>query len=200
MNRFFLFCSLIFTLGMFSQEKETIIDIEKLNVKVSTLINNHRKTLKLKELHKENSLQKAAEDHSLYLLKIGNLSHFQKETEKKNPSDRVRHYNGKKFSEIGENVLFTSIESKKHSDSDLDKLAIKIFNQWKNSPLHYKNIIHADFDTADLGFAIDLKRNRIYATQVFGIKGISIENQLSENAFGLKEKKGDCKKIRQTRI
>ena len=195
MNRFFLFCSLVFSVVVFSQQNEATIDIEKLNVKVSTLINNHRKTLKLKELQKENSLQKAAEDHSLYLLRIGILSHFQKETEKKNPDDRVRFYNGKNFSTIGENVLFTTIEPKKYSDSDLDKLAIKIFNQWKNSPLHYKNIIHADFDTADLGFAIDLKRNRIYATQVFGIKGISIENQLSENAFGLKEKKGDCKKI-----
>ncbi|UGS21992.1 CAP domain-containing protein [Flavobacterium cyclinae] len=194
MSKFFLFVSFLFSISIFSQ-KEVEIDFKKLNSKVSILINNHRKSLKLKEFDKDTFLLKAAEDHSLYLKKLGFLSHEQKDVKKKNPSDRVNFYGGKKFSGFGENILFTSIKQEKYSDKELDKLAQTIFNQWKNSPPHYKNIINKDFDAADLGFFIDIKRNRIYATHVFGRKGIEIPNQLSENAFGLKVKNQKCKTI-----
>ncbi len=187
MSQFFLYISFLFSISIYSQQ-EVEIDFEKLNSKVTFLINNHRKSLKLKELEKDTFLIKAAEDHSLYLQKLGFLSHEQKDIKKKNPSDRVIFYGGKKFSGFGENILFTTIKKEKYSDKELDKLAKTIFNQWKNSPPHYKNIINKDFDAADLGFFIDTKRNRIYATHVFGIKGVEIPNQLSENAFGLKEK------------
>ena len=194
MSKFFLFVSFLFSISIFSQ-KEVEIDFKKLNSKVSILISNHRKSLKLKEFDKDTFLLKAAEDHSLYLKKLGFLSHEQKDVKKKNPSDRVNFYGGKKFSGFGENILFTSIKQEKYSDKELDKLAQTIFNQWKNSPPHYKNIINKDFDAADLGFFIDIKRNRIYATHVFGRKGIEIPNQLSENAFGLKVKNQKCKTI-----
>lgn len=98
---------------------------------MSILINNHRKSLKLKEFDKDTFLLKAAEDHSLYLKKLGFLSHEQKDVKKKNPSDRFNFYGGKKFSGFGENILFTSIKQEKYSDKELDKLAQTIFNQWK---------------------------------------------------------------------
>jgi uncharacterized protein YkwD len=194
MSKFFLFVSFLFSISIFSQQ-EVGIDFEKLNSKVTVLINNHRKSLKLKELTKDTFLQKAANDHSIYLQKVGLLSHEQKDLKKKNPSDRVKFYGGTKFSGIGENILFTAIKEEKYTDKELDKLAQSIFNQWKNSPPHYKNIINKDFDAADLGFFIDVKRNRIYATHVFGIKGVEIPNQLSVNAFGLEEKNKKCKTI-----
>ncbi|RTL13813.1 MAG: CAP domain-containing protein [Flavobacteriaceae bacterium] len=194
MSKFFLFVSFLFSISVFSQQ-EIEIDFKKLNSKVSALINEHRKSLKLKELTKDKFLQMAAEDHSLYLQNLGFLSHEQKDIKKKNPSDRVQLYGGKNFSGFGENILFTTIKKEKYSDKELDKLAITIFNQWKNSPPHYKNIINKDFDAADLGFFIDTKRNRIYATQVFGIKGVEIPNQLSENAFGVEEKNKKCRPI-----
>mgnify|MGYP006201028591 FL=1 len=194
MSQFFLYISLLFSISVFSQQ-EVEIDFEKLNSKVTVLINNHRKSLKLKDLEKDSFLQKAAEDHSSYLQKLGFLSHEQKDIKKKNPSDRVIFYGGKKFSGIGENILFTSIKQEKYSDKELDKLAQTIFNQWKNSPPHYKNIINKEFDAGDLGFYLDIKRNRIYATHVFGIKGVEIPNQLSENAFGVEEKNKKCRPI-----
>ena len=189
-----LFISFLFSISVFSQQ-EIEMDFEKLNSKVTVLINNHRKSLKLKELSKDTFLQKAAEDHSLYLQKLGFLTHEQKDAKKKNPSDRVKFCGGTKFSGIGENILFTAIKEEKYSDKELDKLAQTIFNQWKNSPPHYKNIIKKDFDAADLGFYIDSKRKRIYATHVFGIKGVEIPNQLSENAFGVEEKNKKCRPI-----
>lgn len=194
MSKLFFFISFLFSISLFSQE-EIEIDFEKLNSKVTILINNHRKSLKLKEFEKDTFLLKAAEDHSLYLKKLGFLSHEQKDVKMKNPSDRVSFYGGKKFSGFGENILFTSVKKEKYSDKELNKLAQTIFNQWKNSPPHYKNIINKNFDAADLGFFIDSKRNRIYATNVFGIKGIQIPNQLSENAFGVEEKNKKCRPI-----
>lgn len=194
MNKLFTSIVILFSISIFSQQKIEI-DFEKLNSKVTTLINNHRKSLKLKELTKDTFLIKAAEDHSLYLRKMGFLSHEQKDIKKKNPSDRVYFYGGKTFSGIGENILFTPIQQKKYNDSELDELAQIVFNQWKSSLPHYKNMINKDFDAADLGFFIDPKRKRIYATQVFGIKGSKIPNQLSQNAFGIEEKNKKCRPI-----
>ena len=82
MSKFFLFVSFLFSISIFSQQ-EVEIDFKKLNSKVSFLINNHRKSLKLKEFEKDTFLQKAAEDHSLYLKRIGFLSHEQKDVKKK---------------------------------------------------------------------------------------------------------------------
>jgi len=195
MTKFILICCLLFSNFFWGQHKEVKIDFEELGSKVTILINDHRKRLKAVALHNENSLQKAAQDHSNYLAKTGTLSHVQNESNKKNPIDRVHFYDGKIYNKIGENVLFNIIEPKKYEAQDLDKLAIRIFNQWKNSPPHHKNMINQDFDAAAIGFAIDTKKNRLYATQVFGSTGAIIEKQLSENAFGLKVKNENCKKV-----
>lgn len=175
--------------------QETAINFKKLNEKVTEQINKHRKALKLNDLLPDSHLKMAAEDHSTYLLVHKELTHDQDESQKKTPFDRVKFYGNKTFESVGENVLYLSIENKKYDDKTLSELAQKIFLQWKNSPPHYKNIINKDFDFADLGFAVDQKLKRIYATHVFGVKGISIPNQLSTNAFGINEKKSDCKVI-----
>ncbi len=56
MSKFFLFISFLFSISVFSQQ-EIEMDFEKLNSKVTILINNHRKSLKLKELSKDTFLQ-----------------------------------------------------------------------------------------------------------------------------------------------
>lgn len=175
--------------------QETSINFKKLNEKVSEQINKHRKTLKLNELSPDSHLKMAAEDHSAYLLNHKKLTHEQNKSVKKTPFDRVKFYGNKTFESVGENVLYVALENKNYDDKAISELALKIFIQWKKSPPHYKNIIHKDFDFADLGFSIDHKLKRIYATQVFGMKGISIPNQLSTNAFGIKEKDSECKGV-----
>jgi hypothetical protein len=52
MSKLFFFISFLFSISLFSQE-EIEIDFEKLNSKVTVLINNHRKSLKLKEFEKD---------------------------------------------------------------------------------------------------------------------------------------------------
>lgn len=178
----------------FAQEKNNI-QLESLKNKLTNIINNHRKSLNLQVLSKDINIQKAAENHSNYLLIKRKLTHEQEDIKLKTPMDRVEFYAGKKFSLVGENVLSKSIENKKYSDNDLDKLATQLFQQWKNSPGHYKNMIHKEYDTGEIEFAIDYKINRLFATQVFGLKGIEIPNQLSKNAFDLKYRNDKCKTI-----
>ena len=45
MNRFFLFCSLIFSVTMFSQQKEATIDLTQLKTKILKLVNEERKSV-----------------------------------------------------------------------------------------------------------------------------------------------------------
>ena len=178
----------------FGQEKNNI-QLESLKDKLTNIINNHRKSLKLQELSKDINIRKAAENQSNYLLVKRKLTHEQEDIKLKTPMDRVEFYAGKKFSLVGENVLSKSIENKKYSDTDLDKLATQLFQQWKNSPGHYKNMIHKEYDTGEIEFTIDYKINRLFATQVFGLRGIEIPDQLSKNAFDLTYKNDKCKTI-----
>jgi uncharacterized protein YkwD len=161
---------IFFFISAISFSQETKIDVVKLNTKVSNLINNHRKTLKVKTLEKDEYLKKAAEDQSCYIAKNKSLSHEQTTINKENPKKRVYFYQGNEFIMIGENLLYTSIIDKTYSDSALDILATKIFNLWKNSPNHLKNINNSKYSFAELGFCLDWEDKRIYVAQVFGVK------------------------------
>jgi uncharacterized protein YkwD len=168
MQKIILTLLLLITSISFCQE--TKIDFEKLDIKVADLINNHRNTLRLKSLEKDIFLKKAAEDQSSYIAKTKTLSHEQISKNKKMPINRVDFYKGQEFILVGENLLYTSIKEIVYSDTDLDVLAAKIFNLWKNSPNHYKNMINSKYYYAELGFCLDWKNKRIYVAQVFGAK------------------------------
>ena len=88
----------------FAQEKNNI-QLESLKNKLTNIINDHRKSLKLKELTKDINIQKAAENQSNYLLIKRKLTHEQEDIKLKTPMDRVEFYAGKKFSLVGENVF-----------------------------------------------------------------------------------------------
>jgi uncharacterized protein YkwD len=162
--------TLLLLISSISFCQETKIDFEELDTKVSDLINNHRNTLRLKSLEKDIFLKKAAEDQSSYIAKTKTLSHEQTTKNKKMPINRVDFYQGQEFILVGENLLYTGIQDKTYSDIDLDVLAAKIFNLWKNSPNHYKNMINSKYYYAEFGFCLDWKNKRIYVAQVFGAK------------------------------
>jgi uncharacterized protein YkwD len=172
------------------------IDVVSLEQKIVNVINKHRASLKLPELQHDNYLKFAADDHASYLSIHKILSHNQTNTNKKTPKDRVEFYGGKNFNVIGENALYSFLETKKYKDKDLNKLAYDLFLQWKNSPGHYANIINKDYNFGSIGLKYDSKSKRIYATQVFGKLREKIPNQLSNNAFGILEKSDKCKEIK----
>lgn len=159
--------------------------LKQLKVEVNNHVNNLRDSLGAEPLVFDGKLEKAAIHHSKYLAKINKLTHQQRSSRYRQPKDRVYYFEGKEFEKIGENILYTKPQQFPLQKKDLLKLAYEIFQQWKNSPGHYANMINPDYKFGDLGFVV--KRNMVYATHVLGAKGREIPGQLSTNSFGIVE-------------
>jgi uncharacterized protein YkwD len=169
MSRFFLFCSLIFSVAMFSQKK-TKIDTNQLKTKILQLVNEERKAVAVTALTLDTFLLKAAEDHAKYIAKVQTLTHEQTNSKKVNPKDRVYFYGGNDFNLVGENLLFTGIKNQINSNEDLDALALKIVQLWKKSPNHLKNMINPKYTFTEIGFSFDWENKKIYVVELFGAK------------------------------
>ena len=163
-----LFLLLLSTLS-FSQNQNKI-DVEKLKKKVYQLVNEERSNNDRKVLGLDVYLKKAADDHAKYIAKIQTLSHEQTDAKKQSPKDRVYFYGGNSFVLVGENLLFTGIKDQIYTEADLDALALKMFNLWKKSPNHLKNILDHQYFYTEIGFSIDSENKKIYVVQMFGAK------------------------------
>lgn len=166
-------------------------EIKRLTYHVNNQINKLRRERGLEVLKLNDTLNLAAEFHSKYMVQNSVLSHQQKVSKYKNPTDRVVYFGGKNFTSIGENILFTKSITLPTNEDKLIEIAKEIALQWKNSPNHYKNIINGTYTHSGLGFSLT-KDNVIYATQVFARSGYTVKNQLSDNAFNLKVGNSDC--------
>lgn len=131
-----LFLLLISTLS-FSQNQNKI-DLEKLKTKLYKLINEERSNNDRKLLGLDIYLKKAADDHAKYIAKAQTLSHEQTVIKKETPKERVYFYGGNSFVLVGENLLFTSIKDQIYTETDLDALALKMFNLWKKITQSFK--------------------------------------------------------------
>jgi uncharacterized protein YkwD len=163
-----LFLLLLFTFS-FSQNQNKI-DLEKLKTKLYQLVNEERSNNDRKVLGLDAHLKKAADDHAKYIAKAQTLSHEQTDAKKQSPKDRVYFYGGNSFVLVGENLLFTGIKDHIYSEADLDALALKMFNLWKKSQNHLKNILDHQYFYTEIGFSIDWENKKIYAVQMFGAK------------------------------
>ena len=169
MKTHFTLLLLIISTLSFSQNQNKI-DLEKLKTKVYQLVNEERSNNDRKILGLDAYLKKAADDHSKYIAKAQTLSHEQTDAKKQSPKDRVYFYGGNSFVLVGENLLFTGIKDQIYSETDLDTLALKMFNLWKKSPNHLKNILDHQYFYTEIGFSIDWENMKIYAVQLFGAK------------------------------
>lgn len=155
-------------------------------------INAYRAENGLAELNSDPILEKAALAQCEYMVKYDTLTHWQKKGTLKTPTKRVKYYKGKSFLSVGENVLYTPVESFRLNKSEVSELATTIFLQWKNSPPHNANMLGTEYTFSGISFKEDLKKKRIFAAQVFARKGIEIEGQLSSNGFGLRQGPDNC--------
>ena len=151
-------------------QKQNKIDLEKLKTKLYQLVNEERSNNDTKLLGLDVYLKKAADDHAKYIAKAQTLSHEQTDAKKQSPKDRVYFYGGNSFVLVGENLLFTGIKDQIYSEADLDTLALKMFNLWKKSPNHLKNILDHQYLYTEISFSIDWENKKIYAVQMFGAK------------------------------
>ena len=150
--------------------QELNLNYNDLENSVLELMNQHRKSLKLNKLETDTVLQKAAKDQSDYMLRIKKLAHEQNSVAKKYPKNRIKFHGGATFNAYGENVLYLTVEPIIHSKDDIAILAKKIYQIWRESPPHYKNMISKEYAYASLAFSYDVKSKRLYATTVFGNK------------------------------
>lgn len=167
-THFTLFLLLLSTFS-FSQNQNKI-DLGKLKTKLYQLLNEERSNNDRKVLGLDAYLKKAADDHAKYIAKALTLTHEQTDVKKQSPKERVSFYGGNSFVLVGENLLFTGIKDQIYSETDLDALALKMFNLWKKSPNHLKNILDHQYFYTEIGFSIDWENKKIYAVQVFGTK------------------------------
>ena len=186
-----LFISLIIPYFSFSQLSNK--QKKMLREELSGLINNLRESEGLEPLISNDTLIKAAEFHSEYMARYNELSHEQKFRKYRTPKNRVLKFGGDVFLTIGENILYTTPQFIPKNKKDIIALAQEMFNSWKNSPGHYANMVTPEYVYAGLGFKRNPNKNIIYATQVFGIKGHKIPNQVSENLFKLRKDPLNCK-------
>ena len=161
---------LIFVSTFSFSQNQNKIDLEKLKTKVYQLVNEERSNNDRKLLGLDVYLKKAADDHAKYIAKAQTLSHEQTDAKKQSPKDRVYFYGGNSFVLVGENLLFTGIKDQIYSEADLDTLALKMFNLWKKSPNHLKNILDHQYLYTEISFSIDWENKKIYAVQLFGTK------------------------------
>ena len=169
MKTHFTLLLLVISTLSFSQNQNKI-DLEKLKTKVYQLVNEERSNNDRKLLGLDVYLKKAADDHAKYIAKAQTLSHEQTDAKKQSPKDRVYFYGGNSFVLVGENLLFTGIKDQIYSEADLDTLALKMFNLWKKSPNHLKNILDHQYLYTEISFSIDWENKKIYAVQMFGAK------------------------------
>lgn len=183
---------LILVLPIISYAQFTEDDKYLLREELIELINDLRVSKNIRTLEQDPTLLKAAENHSQYLVKKKKLSHWQVDSKLAYPAKRVEYFGGDDFVLVGENVLSSSPQKFPLNKKSISNLAQEMFDSWKNSPGHYANMIDIDYLLADLGFELDTENKIIYATHVFGKKGSRIPNQLSDNAFGLKNIQEEC--------
>lgn len=181
----------------FFQSKAQLSDTDCifLQQELTKKVNALRESVGVVPLALNDTLKKAAEMQSIYMVKENKLTHDQKPAGTATPDLRVKKCKGKNFDMVGENILVTAKQEFPLNKKKLSALAEEMFNLWKNSPDHYENMVHKDFTHTGFGFKVMNKEAIIYATQVFGHKGEVIGEQLSKNAFGLKEDPKSCEQM-----
>ncbi len=184
-----LICSLtlLITFSLQAQENQDIY--KELSKLILHKINNLRIEQNVDSLYINDALSRAAGFHSRYMGRYNRLKHEESSSKNKTPYKRVQKYS-KEYELVGENILFVSHKGSKVKAKNLESIASEMFSAWKNSPTHYENMINPQFTMCGFGFA--LGKDKLYATNVFGAKGYSVDGQFSTNAFGIEPYNSTC--------
>lgn len=156
------------------------VDIEELEFRVHSLINEERLKQGLAELEWNDEVAASAREHSEYL--AGLNRGFVKELyiahegpDGKLHSDRLREDNVFYFNTSGENIHANSLVKSYYIDENLtpasyhtmEELSVIAVKGWMNSTGHRKNILTTSFDETGVGIARDSTETNYVFTQVF---------------------------------
>ena len=159
---FVIVLSVLFSTGLSAQSfNHKNIDQDRLEQLVLQKLNNHRQKLRLKPLATNNVLQKAAAIHTKYQVENKILTHDEKIEKLSTPFKRVLSVGGTNGL-VGENVAYVSLKK------TYEEFATSFYQNWKNSPPHYANMIHPDFRYSGIRFQLSQDERTVFATHVFG--------------------------------
>ncbi|WP_046759020.1 CAP domain-containing protein [Kordia jejudonensis] len=175
---------LFFSIVQFSFAQLKVSDKREIRKQLFKKINTLRKSKGVPALILHPDLEKAAQLHADYMQKNSDLTHEQRVDSLRTPKKRIAQFS-EKFNVFGENILYTKPTKTPIKKGLLKRIAHEMFIAWKNSPRHYANMISDNYTHGDFGFTYDKRTKRIYAAHVFGGIGVTIEGQLSENAFNI---------------
>lgn len=134
------------------------MDLKLAEQRIFELSNQLRSEQNLTPLLPFVPLSEAARFHSRNMSKQGFFDHT--DPQGRHPKDRLLQlFPGLVISTIGENIAYNFANQE-------EELAQKIYQQWKNSPGHYRNMISKSY--THLGVGLSGESSKIYATQVFG--------------------------------
>ena len=153
------------------------LNFQKIESLFMSQLNQHRKEKVLSSLGSDPILKKAAKDQSDFMRSKNMVTHGQPTADKSSPEKRVAYYKGT-HDRIGENCIAIYLKTPmktKYSKiplkiSTYDQAAQALFLGWKNSPLHYKNMLTPDYELQGLGFSFNADSNILYVAQVFSAK------------------------------
>lgn len=173
---------LLAALPVLAQQPADKINLSSINFSLIDKLFNEklaalRATKSASPLTADATLKKAAQDQADFMNANDTLTHFQPAAAKKTPADRVLFYNGH-HDGVGENCLFIflqlpiTVKNKKEPVlvNTYADAAEQIFQSWKNSPGHYKNMIDPKYDVQAIAFSYNPKTQKVYASQVFAMK------------------------------
>jgi len=122
------------------------VDYSLLNKRLLEKINAERRKLNLIQFGIKSDLGKAARIHNEHMLKTNVLSHTQVGTTTPNMMDRVKKAGGN-YRTVGENIQYEGFTIRTYNGvksivtPDYEELAESLWQNWKTSPPHYKNLL-----------------------------------------------------------
>lgn len=149
------------------------IDYNLISARLLQKVNQERKRLSLPVFKNNNDLTKAAKTHNDYMVRADVLDHNENGTSTPTMRDRVTQTGGK-FRTAGENIQYEGfiIRTTNGVESIIaptyEALAEQLWQNWKTSPTHYKNIINPEFKYLGTALKWSDKKTAIFATQVYG--------------------------------
>ncbi len=149
------------------------IDYQLINARLFQKINKERKSLGLPLFKNNNDLKKAAKIHNDYMVRVDILDHNESGTSTPTMRDRVTKAGGE-FRTAGENIQYEGfiIRTTNGVESIIaptyEALAEQLWQNWKTSPSHYKNLTNPDFVYLGTALKWSSKKTAVFATQVYG--------------------------------
>ncbi|MBI1836188.1 MAG: CAP domain-containing protein [Flavobacteriia bacterium] len=183
-----LFVLVLSSIGNTQLSSKNITSLKK---ELYHLFNNYRVEQSLGTLNSNVILQKAAQSHADFLIKSKKITHDETNSKLKTPLKRIQNAGGD-FLIVGENILEFETALIKLKEDQIKELANAVYDAWKVSKEDLKNLEFPEFDLHDFGIAQNTKKQTLIFVHLFSKTTYRVENQLSENDFGLKMSVKPC--------